>query len=66
VLWVLKSDLVLRLTPEIAAEALHRPHTRPMNFSGNPMMAMIYVSAIATDSDEGNRSDKPQRNIARR
>ena len=39
---VLKTDLVLRLAPEEAAESLRQPHTRPM----------IYVSAIGTDSDQ--------------
>jgi len=49
---VLKNDLVLRLTPEDAAAALRRPHTRRMDFSGKPMKAMIYVSPPGTDSDE--------------
>jgi hypothetical protein len=39
---VLKTDLVLRLSPEEAAASLRQPHTRPM----------IYVSAIGTDSDQ--------------
>lgn len=49
---VLKSDLVLRLTPEQAAVALRQPHTRPMDFTGKPMKSMIYVSALGTDSDQ--------------
>ena len=49
---VLKTDLVLRLTPEEADAALREPHTRPMDFTGKPMKSMIYVSAIGTDSDE--------------
>ena|SRR5215472_1499791 len=49
---VLKDDLVLRLTPEHAAAALQRPHTRPMDFTGSPMKSMVYVSAAGTDSDE--------------
>lgn len=47
-----KTDLVLRLTPEQVAGALREPHTRPMDFTGKPMNSMIYVSAIGTDSDE--------------
>ena len=39
---VLKTELVLRLTPEEAAANLRQPHTRPM----------IYCSAIGTDSDQ--------------
>jgi hypothetical protein len=49
---VLKTDLVLRLTPAEAAASLHKPHTRPMDFTGKPMKSMIYVSAIGTDSDQ--------------
>ena len=49
---VLKTDLVLRLTPEETDAALREPHTRPMDFTGKPMKSMIYVSAIGTDSDQ--------------
>lgn len=49
---VVKTDLVLRLTPEQAAAALRQPHARPMDFTGKLMNSMIYVSAIGTDSDE--------------
>ena len=49
---VLKTDLVLRLTPEEADAALREPHTRPMDFTGKPMKSMVYVSATGTDSDE--------------
>ncbi len=49
---VLKTDLVLRLTPEHAAAALLRPHTRPMDFTGKPMKSMIFVSAVGTDSNQ--------------
>src|SRR5215472_13245344 len=50
---VLKTDLVLRLTPEESDAALRELHTRPMDFTGKPMKSMIYVSATGTDSDEG-------------
>jgi TfoX/Sxy family transcriptional regulator of competence genes len=49
---VLKTDLVLRLTPERAAASLCQPHTRPMDFTGKPMKSMIYVSETGTDSDK--------------
>jgi len=49
---VLKTDLVLRLTPEEAGAALREPHTRPMDFTGKPMKSMICVSAMGTDSDQ--------------
>ena len=41
---VLKEDLVLRLGPDGAAEALAEPHARPMPFTGKPMKGMVYVS----------------------
>jgi TfoX/Sxy family transcriptional regulator of competence genes len=49
---VLKTDLVLHLTPEEADAALRQPHTRAMDFTAKPMKSMIYVSAIGTDSDQ--------------
>jgi hypothetical protein len=49
---VLKNDLVLRLTPVHSGQALRRPHTRPMDFTGKPMKSMIYVSPFGTDSDQ--------------
>ena len=49
---ILKTDLVLRLTPEQAAASLRQPHTRPMDFTGKPMKSMIYVSAMGTDLDQ--------------
>jgi TfoX/Sxy family transcriptional regulator of competence genes len=48
---IMKSDLMLRLTPETAAAALREPHTRPMDFTGRPMRSMIYVAAAGIDSD---------------
>jgi TfoX/Sxy family transcriptional regulator of competence genes len=49
---VLKNDLVLRLTPELADAALHQPRTRPMDFTGRTMKSMIYVSPPDADSEE--------------
>jgi TfoX/Sxy family transcriptional regulator of competence genes len=48
---IVKSDLMLRLTPEAATAALREPHTRPMDFTGKPMKSMIYVEAAGVDSD---------------
>jgi TfoX/Sxy family transcriptional regulator of competence genes len=48
---IVKRDLMLRLTPEMAATALREPHTRPMDFTGKPMKSMIYVDAAGIDSD---------------
>jgi TfoX/Sxy family transcriptional regulator of competence genes len=47
---IVKSDLMLRLTPEAATAALREPHTRPMDFTGKPMKSMIYVDAAGVDS----------------
>src|ERR1051325_9669603 len=55
---VVKDDLVLRLTPERAAESLRKPHTRTMDFTGKPMNSMIYVSAAGTDSAEVLKSTR--------
>src|SRR5579863_1711488 len=48
---IVKSDLMLRLTAEAVAVALHEPHTRPMDFTGRPMKSMIYIDAAGVDSD---------------
>lgn len=48
---IVKSDLMLRLTPATATAALHEPHTRPMDFTGKPIKSMIYVDAASIDSD---------------
>lgn len=48
---IVKSDLMLRLTADIAASALRQPHTRPMDFTGKPMKSMLYVDALGIDTD---------------
>ena len=48
---VMKTDLVLRLTPEAATQARREPHVRAMDFTGKPMRSMIYVAAAGIDSD---------------
>jgi len=40
---VVDSDLMLRLGPEGADDALERPHVRPMDFTGRPMSTMVFV-----------------------
>jgi TfoX/Sxy family transcriptional regulator of competence genes len=49
---VVGETLMLRLGPELADAALDEPHTRPMDFTGRPMRAMVYVDppGIATDA----------------
>ena len=48
---IVKSDLMLRLTPETAAAALREPNTRQVDFTGKPMKSMIYVAPEGIDSD---------------
>ena len=48
---IVKSDLMLRLTAEIATSALREPYAKPMDFTGKPMKSMIYVEAAGIDSD---------------
>ena len=46
-------DLMVRVGPDGYDEALARPHTRPMDFTGRPSKGMVYVSpeGIAADAD---------------
>lgn len=41
---ILKDNLVVRVGPDGNDEALKKPHTRPMDFTGRPMKGYIYVS----------------------
>jgi len=50
---VTTSQLMLRLGPEGAAEALQKePHTRKMDFTGKPLKSMIYVTSGGYETDE--------------
>jgi TfoX/Sxy family transcriptional regulator of competence genes len=40
---VVREDLMVRLTPEGAAQALAREHVRVMDFTGRPSRTMVYV-----------------------
>lgn len=48
---ILKSDLMLCLTPRIAEASLHEPHTRPMDLTGRRKKSMICIDAFEIDSD---------------
>jgi hypothetical protein len=37
-------DLMVRVGPEGHDDALRRPHTRPMDFTGRPMRGFVYVA----------------------
>ena len=49
---VVKSDLMVRMTPEEVVAGLRKPHARPMDFSGKPMKSMIYVGGEGVDGDD--------------
>lgn len=50
---ILGRDLIVRLPPSAAAEALGQPHVRPFDFTGRPMANWIYVESagVAEDRD---------------
>jgi TfoX/Sxy family transcriptional regulator of competence genes len=48
---VVGHHLVLRLGNELAAEALRKRHTRPMDFTGKPLRSMIYVQSAGYRKD---------------
>jgi len=52
---VLRDELFLRLGPDGAADALKEPHTRPMDFTGRPMVGMVYVAPPGFAADAALR-----------
>ena len=48
---VVGDDLVLRLGPEDAQQALREPHARPMDFTGRPLRGFVYVGPAGTGSE---------------
>ena len=48
---VLENELMLRLGPDLAAKALGRLHTRPVDFTGKVMKSMIMVDAAGFKTD---------------
>ena len=48
---VIGEDLMVRLDPADAEEALAEPHIRPMDFTGKPSKGMIYVDPGGTEAD---------------
>jgi TfoX/Sxy family transcriptional regulator of competence genes len=47
---ILKDNLVVRVGPDANDEALKKPHTRPIDFTGRPMNGYIYVGPEGTKS----------------
>ena len=50
---VIHDDLMVKVGRDGHDDALARPHTRPMDFTGRPMRGMVYVApaGIATDEE---------------
>ena len=53
---VIGKDLMARIGAERYDEALDAPHVRPMDFSGRPMVGLIYVSPDGVASDDALRA----------
>ena len=49
------TSLMARVGPARHAEALARPHARPMDFTGRPMTGYVYVDAAGLASDAALR-----------
>lgn len=42
---VVRNDLMVRVGPDAYRKSLRRPHARPMDFTGRPMVGFVYVTA---------------------
>jgi TfoX/Sxy family transcriptional regulator of competence genes len=56
VLGVVKDDLMARVGAEAHGDALRQPGARPMDFSGRPMVGMVFVGPAGTRSDRDLRA----------
>lgn len=48
---VVHDELVLRLGPEGAPQALQQPNTREMDFTGKPIKSMVYLTPAGHKQD---------------
>jgi TfoX/Sxy family transcriptional regulator of competence genes len=48
---IVDRDLMVRVGPTAYEDALARPHTRPMDFTGRPLTGYVYVSAAGSRTD---------------
>lgn len=48
---IVKDELMVRVGAEQHAEALRRPHARPMDFTGRPMKGFVYVAPEGLDAE---------------
>ncbi len=53
---VQKDDLMLRVSEEQFSKALARPHVRPMDFTGRPMVGFLYVAPGGCETDADLRA----------
>jgi TfoX/Sxy family transcriptional regulator of competence genes len=49
---VIKKDLVIRTGKEHYEEALTKPYTRPMDFTGQAMKGFVYVSTMGCKTEK--------------
>ena len=47
---VLEDNLVVRVGPDTYDDALHEPHTRPMDFTGRALPGFVYVDRAGFES----------------
>jgi TfoX/Sxy family transcriptional regulator of competence genes len=52
---VLKNDLVVKVGPDGWDEIIAQPDVRPFDFSGRPMVGMVYVAGRGVASDDALR-----------
>lgn len=50
---VLKDELIVRVGPDGYADALSRPHARPMDFTGRAIKGLVYVSRDGYRTERG-------------
>lgn len=48
---IIGNDLVIQTGPDHHDDALAKPHTRPMDFTGRPMKGFVYVSPTGVKTD---------------
>jgi TfoX/Sxy family transcriptional regulator of competence genes len=53
---IVGDDLMARVGPDADADALARPHARPMNFTGHTMKGFVYVAPEGVAEDEDLRA----------
>ncbi len=52
---IVKEDLMVRVGPDCHAEAIARPHARPMDFTGRPMVGYVFVAPPGCRSEKAVR-----------